>query len=281
MDFDDNDPGRQEDLEKKLLQSLTIAIQGKGTKKTGNPLGSNSFQEGLASTPDLTTLGLNSYVTGYGGADVKPTTTPEKFKVMFSPDGRILTFDGAYPIDSNGAKCRYVIVLEADGPYLYADQCVSESLILTHEQVFNYPSLSSHGEIDGNVIGAGDMIVNQGYVIYLDSQSGSFQPGGANFAATLKLFVRTGLISENQIVTGDVDVAQYIASEGYLNIDDGILVDLIGQAMEGKLRSKTGAPTRVTPGRPQDSGSEKHSGPDNQDDSDESGGDTGVFDFDT
>jgi hypothetical protein len=282
MDYDDDDPRNRKNLEKKFTQSAAKVIQTKGAKKTNSGLGTGSFKEGLSETPDLTTLGLPSNVTGYGRGDVKPVAKA-KFKVMFSTDGRILTNDGAYLIDSNGDKCRYVILLEADGAYLYTDQCIAKGIGLGAQDVFhNYPTLASHGQIDGTVIGAGDMIVDQGQVIYLDSQSGSFHPTGANLAATLKLFVRTGLISEKQIVSGDVSVAQFIAAGG-LDVDEGDLVNLLGAAMAGKLRSKTAVPAPTASVRADESDSEESDGPPGKGDRDESGeggGDSGIFSLD-
>jgi hypothetical protein len=282
MDYDDDDPRNWKNLEKKFTQSAAKVIQTKGAKRTDDPLGTGSFQEGLSETPDLTRLGLTSNVTGFGRDDVKPVAKG-RFKVMFSTDGRILTHDGAYPIDSNGEKCRYVILLEADGAYLYTDQCISEGIGVAAQDVFNnYPTLDSHGQIDGHVIGAGDMIVDQGQVIYLDSQSGSFHPTGANLAATLKLFVRTGLITEEQIVTGGVTVAQFIAAGGF-DVDEGDLVNLLGAAMAGQLRSKTGAPTRTTPARAQQSQSDSEESDEpekgDRDKPGEGGGDPGIFNF--
>jgi hypothetical protein len=100
-----------------------------------------------------------------------------------------------------------------------------------------YPTLSSHAQIEGNVIAAGDMIVSKGHVKTISNQSGTWQPGGRNLAMTLKLLVRMRIVNEDAFVTGKVTVKQYMHRPDGYDVDAGVLVTIMGQALSGKLKA--------------------------------------------
>lgn len=163
--------------------------------------------------------------------------------------GRLWTHDELFPIDSGGAKIRYVVLAEGMQPVLYASQAYSERG--GEDALFasggggepgggggkskgvpslgsDYPVLTSHAQISGNAIGAGDMVVSDGRITSINNQSGTWQPKGANLARTIQLLVDMGLLSEDAIVKGEVTVSQYLHAPQGLDVDAGQLKALIG-----------------------------------------------------
>jgi hypothetical protein len=119
---------------------------------------------------------------------------------------------------------------------LYVSQFFREAdLDDIDEGGLDYPVLSSHAQIEGDVIGAGDMIVAAGRITSISNKSGTFQPRGAHLAATLKFMVRIRLLSETEIVQGAVTVRQWISQQKGPDVDNGQIMTLLGAAMEGRL----------------------------------------------
>jgi hypothetical protein len=207
---------------------------GVGTS-TGKPSagGSSSLIDGLDNTPDNSKIGLSRNVQPEDrGGDQR------RYLVDIGGDGILKTHDGRFLIDTHGKRLRYVMVVVTGKAVLYAHQSVSaedEATLQAHDSMVGYPALDSHAQIDGHVIGAGDFIVSQGRIQWISNKSGTWQPGGANLAATLKLLVRMKVLNENAIVKKRVTVAQFIhRPEGY-DVDDGDLMELYGRIMDGKL----------------------------------------------
>lgn len=211
--------------------SMAIGVGTAVGKPSAGPSG--SLTDGLATTPDNADIGLPRNVQ-----PKNPGGDQRRYRVVVRPDGTLLTHDGRFPIDTHGERLRYVMVAEADGVVLYASQSVSvedENTLESHESMVAYPELESHAQIDGHVIGAGDFVVSQGRIQWISNKSGTWQPRGANLAATLKLLVRMKVLDEKMIVKNMVTVAQFVHRPDGYDVDDGDLVVLYGRIMEGKL----------------------------------------------
>jgi hypothetical protein len=101
-----------------------------------------------------------------------------------------------------------------------------------------YPILQSHGQIGGQVIGAGDMKVSGGRITEITNQSGTWSPQGKHLAMTLKWLVRTGILDENAIVGGKVTVSQWTSRPDGYDVDKGKLYELLPGGLAGKLASR-------------------------------------------
>jgi len=197
--------------------------------------GTGSFQTGLAHTPAQDTLSL---VPSVMPTDVTALADQRHCLAVIKPDGTVWTHDGSFAIDSGGAEIRYVLGAGDPDPVLYISQHISESdeKGLSFTKSMTYPMLQSHAQITvASVIGAGDVVVAAGHIRSISNQSGTWQPRGSNLAHTLKFMVRIGLLGEGAIVSGAVTVQQFISKAQGYDVDDGILVDLIGRCMQGKL----------------------------------------------
>ncbi|HEU5353767.1 MAG TPA: hypothetical protein VFU65_04875 [Actinocrinis sp.] len=219
-------------------QSIQPATAPMGISVHGAKGGTSSFNAALAHTPEITEIGLPGGVMNY---DVSPLGDQAKCLAFISPGGLLYTHDGLHPIDSAGKPIRYVLVLGSEGePVLYISQHVAAAAegqtgFSDHE----YPILESHAQIEGQVIGAGDMIVNVGQIEFVSNQSGTWRPRGRNLAHTLKFLVRIRLLKETDIAQGKVTVGQFIGQPDGYNVDEGELVMLVGRVMTGKLIPKT------------------------------------------
>jgi hypothetical protein len=222
--------------EKAQIPEHTEPVQiGSGSRGSNAPRpGTNSFQAALAETPDVLMLGLARTVQ----QDEVGKVDQSRCKVRVAGDGTLLTWDGKYNIHSTNGTIRYVLTAEDDGLVLWASQAVAEELTTKQIMEEYYPILSSHAQIDGQVIGAGDMAVSNGRITSISNKSGTWQPRGRQLAMTLKWLVRTGILDENAIVSRTVTVSQWISKPDGYNVDEGELYQLIGGVMEGKLASK-------------------------------------------
>ena len=218
--------------------------------------GSKSFQDALAKTPDTSNLGL---VAAVQQQDVEKVDQ-DKCKVQVAEDGTLRTWDGKHLIDSEGVKIRYVLTVEGEDLGLWASQSFvhttppaentempAESSETPDEnpekpramlEALNYPILQSHGQIGGQVIGAGDMKVSGGRITEITNQSGTWTPQGKHLARTLKWLVRTGILDENAIVGGKVTVSQWTSRPDGYDVDKGQLYQLLPGGMAGKLASR-------------------------------------------
>jgi hypothetical protein len=197
--------------------------------------GSRSFEAGLDHTPAQDKLGLIRTVMP---REVRELTDQNQCLARIASDGTLWTHDGRFAIDSGGAAIRYVLGAADPDPVLYISQDISESdqSRLSGAEHMRYPMLDSHAQITvASVIGAGDVKVAAGRILSISNQSGTWQPRGSNLAHTLKFMVRIGLIHEAAIVSGAVTVQQFISTAQGYDVDKGILLDLIGAGMQGKL----------------------------------------------
>jgi hypothetical protein len=219
-------------------QSIQPATAPIGFSVHGAKGGSLSFNDALADTPEVTTLGLPG---GVMNNEVSALDDQAKCLAFISPAGLLFTHDGIYPIHSAGEPIRYVLVLGSEGkPVLYISQHVDAAAEgLPGFREHEYPILRSHAQIDGGqVIGAGDMIVNGGQIEFVSNKSGTWRPRGRNLAHTLKFLVRIRLLNESDIAQGKVTVGQFIGQPDGYNVDEGELEILVGRVMTGKLIRK-------------------------------------------
>lgn len=217
------------------MSSAPMAIGSRASSQSRNPIGpSSSFLDALASTPQESHLGLTRHVQQ---KDVAPLGNQQKCRVTVAADGKMMTHDGLYSLDSEGEWVRYVMLIERDATVFYASQVVAEADAgkIGWRGFVDYPVLTSHAQIAGTVVAAGDMVVNEGRVQEITNQSGTWQPSGKHLALVLKRLVRMGIVGEDALVAGRVTVQQFISRpEGY-DIDAGHLVQIMGDAMNGKL----------------------------------------------
>lgn len=196
--------------------------------------GTRSFTAGLAHTPRPGDLVLVPSVMPNAVAELPDQ---RKCRATVRGDGTVWTHDDRYPIESAGQWIRYVLIDAGDSNLeLYISQEISESVELESAAgMTDYPTLQSHAQIQGSVIGAGDMIVEAGRITAVSNKSGTWQPRGSHLAYTLKFLARIGLIGEDAIVSGAVTVRQFLSRPDGYDVDAGDLVRLVGDAMEGKL----------------------------------------------
>lgn len=211
---------------------IPTAAVGIGTG--GGKAGTGSFIEAMEHTPPLAELGLVRTVQQAKVGAVNQAHC----RVTVAGGGTLMTHDGAYRLDTGGADMRYLILLEVGQAVFYASQSLSDDddAQLGYLQAQAYPILGSHAQIDGTVIAAGDWVVSNGRLTRISNQSGTWQPNGPNLAVTLKLLVRSGIVSENAIVTGDVTVQQFISKPDGFNVDAGKLRTILTRALSGQLQ---------------------------------------------
>jgi len=178
---------------------------------------------------------------------VRALEDPKKCRVVIRPDGTLMTYDGQHLLDTTSGgnesddstdvaieegTTRYLIVFEAGQPVLYASQ-----LHKGEGRLDLYPTLTSHAQIGGNIVGAGDMTIKAGRVIALTNKSGTWLPRGPHLVATLRWLVLVNIISADAVYNGTVKVEQFIKNESDdgQNPDDGDLYRILGEALRGKL----------------------------------------------
>ncbi|MFI8106407.1 hypothetical protein [Streptomyces sp. NPDC086023] len=132
--------------------------------------------------------------------------------------GSIHTFDGRYLIDSGGGKLRYLVRIDDQGPRLYIDQCLGAQDASTAggRGISLYRTLSSHGQIDGQIPCAGDVVVSAGKVTYIDNQSGTYQPTGRHLGAVLRFAKSIGILTDR------TEFAQFVSAPTG-EVDQGLL----------------------------------------------------------
>ncbi|WP_405490779.1 hypothetical protein [Streptomyces sp. NBC_00096] len=148
-------------------------------------------------------------------------------------DGCLHTHDGLYPIDSNGAKLRYLLRIDDVGPRLYVDQCLGAQDAATAGGlgIVQYPTLSSHAQIDGQIACAGDVIVAAGKVTFIDNHSGTYQPTGKNLGAVLKFAKTLGILTDR------TEFEQFV-SQPNGKVDKGLSVLLNRAAVWERLNAE-------------------------------------------
>ncbi|RSS81243.1 hypothetical protein [Streptomyces sp. WAC06614] len=147
-------------------------------------------------------------------------------------DGRVHTHDRRYRIDSGGQKMRYLISVEDGGAVLYLDQRMSErdARQVGPVGIERYPSLQSHAQIDGSIVCAGDVVMEDGKVVAIDNHSGSYQPSGRNLAALLRLTHELGILSEGTAFF------QFVSHGNAYDPDDGELGRLCSAEVWARLQ---------------------------------------------
>ncbi|MER7576039.1 hypothetical protein [Streptomyces sp. NPDC126514] len=175
--------------------------------------GTNSFQEGMAETPEQLSE-LSSSTSQRGRENI------ENFRARV--EGHLIyTHNRKFPIDTGSAEARYVVLAEGSGAALYIDQMIDPGS--AGATLDAYPSMSSHGDIGGSVIGAGAMKVSNGSITYISNKSGTWRPTGAHYAATLKLLLGMGLVKGKDLGTGKIKVAQWHPKPDGFDVDRGKL----------------------------------------------------------
>lgn len=207
--------------------SAPTGIRGRAGSAT------TSFEAALENTPPWTELGLIQAVMP---TDVDELRDQTKCRVR-AAGGVLSTHDGRFRIDTGGTTERYVLCMEGVTPVLYASQALTDadSLRAGHQAMSEYPLLSSHAQISGTVVGAGDFSATGGRITAITNQSGTWRPDGKHLAAVLKLLVRSGIVDEDAFVTQSVPVKLFVSKPDGYDVDGGELVSILGRALSGKL----------------------------------------------
>jgi hypothetical protein len=228
-------------------QTEAMGIGGnKGPAAKGLSTGSTSFRAGLTlqGLGDLDkTLLANVRFT-----EVKPVDQ-NKLKVQILGD-RLYTHDGKHRLDSDGELIRYVLCrVGDDGLQLYASQTfevptrasdtdddepdvsetepdVSEPAVKV-DLISTYPFMSSHAQVaTGNVIGAGDFIVQDGQVIEISNQSGTWYPRGNHLVTALRAMTAWRVLDLALVKSGEIAVKQFLPAGDAVDVDKGDLVTI-------------------------------------------------------
>ena len=185
-------------------------------------MGSTSFQEGLG-------------VEGLGDLDrplvgnVKVTdVTPldqEKLKVTIAR-GRLYTHDGKYPLDTEGGDVRYVLCRTGDDVELYVSQVFEYVPGADASQIQTYPSMTSHAQVHGTVVGAGDIVISEGKITSLSNKSGTWHPRGSHLATAMRALVSWGVLDATLVKQGGIEIRQFLPGRDAIDVDEGELVTL-------------------------------------------------------
>jgi hypothetical protein len=197
---------------------------------------SGSFVDELNSPRDLNPLLGNVRAT-----EVKPVDQ-DKLKVTIS-GGRLYTHDREYPLDSGGAEIRYVLCQVGNGGLqLYASQLFDYPVKADTDDdddesdvgatagpvdlIRNYPTMQSHAQVTGTVIGAGDFVVTDGRITQVSNQSGTWHPHGNHLAAALRAMTAWNVLDAGLVKTGKIRVKQFLPDTESDNPDAGETVTL-------------------------------------------------------
>jgi hypothetical protein len=220
-------------------QTAAIGIEGK--KRPGADtlsMGSESFQEKL--TEETATLS-GALLPNVRFTEVK-AVDQTKLKVTIVGE-RIYTHDGRHRLDTEGAEIRYVLCqVGADGLQLYASQMfkteitadtadtddeseASETPALV-DRFRAYPSMESHAQITGSVIGAGDFVVSDGRITQISNKSGTWHPHGDHLVTALRALSGWKVLDAELVRAGKIKVKQFLPDLQSDNPDAGDLVTL-------------------------------------------------------
>jgi hypothetical protein len=156
---------------------------------------------------------------------------------------RIYTHDGRHRLDSEGAEIRYVLCrVGVDGLELYAsqmfkteiradttdtdDESEASETAAPVDRFRTYPSMESHAQITGNVIGAGDFVVSDGKITQISNKSGTWHPHGDHLVTALRALSGWKVLDVELIRAGKIKVKQFLPDNDPNNPDAGELVTL-------------------------------------------------------
>lgn len=206
---------------------MDVARWRAGEEREGTTGGSESFERALgAEQLDTDGMGLTSHVSALRVGRVDPA----RFKTQVIGD-LVHTHDGRFVIDSGKGTIRYLMSVEDGQAVLYMEQSLSESDARTvgGPGLQLYPVLFSHAQIDVDIICAGDLTIKAGKIVYIDNQSGSYQPTGKHLAAALRLTRKLGILGER------TRFAQFISQPDGFDVDAGFLKRLRSAEVSAKL----------------------------------------------
>ena len=203
--------------------TAAVAIGGgKGKGRADKSMGSKSFQEGLEAE------GLGDLDRPLVG-NVKVTqVTPldrEKLKVTIDR-GRLYTHDGKYRLDTEGGDVRYVLCRTGDDVELYVSQVFKYVPGADASQILTYPSMTSHAQVHGTVVGAGDIVISDGRITRLSNQSGTWHPRGSHLVTAMRALVRWGVLDAALVKRGGIEIRQFLPGTDDIDVDAGELVTL-------------------------------------------------------
>ena len=89
---------------------------------------------------------------------------------------------------------------------------------------------TSHAQVTGAVVGAGDFVITQGVITKLSNQSGTWHPHGNNLVTALRAFTQWGVLDDRAVKAGGIEVNQSIPARDQTNVDAGRLVPLDPEA---------------------------------------------------
>jgi hypothetical protein len=200
-----------------------MAIGGggrRGAEAVDESGGTSSFQEAIR-VPGLGDLSdaLQANVMFNEVTQVDQT----KLRVQIN-GAQMRTHDGLHVLDSQGALVRYVLVGSTNSVVLYASQVTLANL--GARAILDYPTMTSHAQVTGAVVGAGDFVITQGVITKLSNQSGTWHPHGNNLVTALRAFKQWGVLDDGAVKAGGIEVSQWIPARDQTNVDAGRLVPL-------------------------------------------------------
>ena len=202
-------------------QAMAIGGGGRrGAEAVDESGGTSSFQEAIR-VPGLGDLSdaLQANVM------FNEVTQVDQSKLRVQINGaQMRTHDGLHVLDSQGALVRYVLVGSGNSVVLYASQVTLANL--GARAIFDYPTMTSHAQVTGAVVGAGDFVITQGVITKLSNQSGTWHPHGNNLVTALRAFKQWGVLNDRAVKAGGIAVNQWIPARDQTNVDAGRLVPL-------------------------------------------------------
>jgi hypothetical protein len=208
-------------------QAMTIGGGARrGPEAVGESAGTNSFQEAIR-VPGLGDL-TEALQPNVMFTEVTPVDQT-KLRVKIN-GGQMYTHDGRHVLDTRGALVRYVLVAAGNSVELYASQVVAANL--GGRGILDYPTMTSHAQVTGTVVGAGDFVITRGVITKLSNQSGTWHPHGNNLVTALRAFTQWGILDEAAVKLGDIQVSQWIPKLDQVDVDKGKLVPLDAAALQ-------------------------------------------------